>query len=244
MYFTIVHLCHRTVLGADSNGTCCHSLEIILFDVTKIVLVKRPHLQVKTELRKIWPVGDEPDDITVTTAHYCQGNEFDIVLLATTRTHPEQTRNDVCLHQRHSLSVAITRARQHLFVFGHCTVLESSSLWHGIVNFPGDQEEKQTYLLGDMARVMTQVEEQRMLRAMIKRDQPALQNTSGTTATPEDWNFLCVREIENNARERIERMGPLPAFYEDMDNLANNYGRMAAEGKAYLGTLSSDSDSD
>ena len=101
------------------------------------------------------------------------------MLLATTRTHPEQTRNDVCLHQRHSLSVAITRARQHLFVFGHFTVLESSSLWHGIVNFPGDQKEKQTYLLGDMARVMTQVEEQRMLSAMIKRDQPALQNTSG-----------------------------------------------------------------
>ena len=204
-------------------------------------------------MRKIWPVGDEPDDITVTTAHYCQGNEFDIVLLATTRTHPEQTRNDVCLHQRHSLSVAITRARQHLFVFGHFTVLESSSLWHGIVNFPGDQKEKQTYLLGDMARVMTQVEEQRMLSAMIKRDQPALQikrdqpalqNTSGTTATPEDWNFLCVREKEYNARERIERMGAEPAFYEDMDNLANNYGRMAAEGKAFLDTLSSDSDSD
>jgi hypothetical protein len=129
-------------------------------------------------------------------------------------------------------------------VFGHCTVLESSSLWHGIVNFPGDQEEKQTYLLGDMARVMTQVEEQRMLSAMIKRDQPALQNTSGTTATPEDWNFLCVREIENNARERIERMGPEAALYEDYDNCAKMLGRMAAEGKAFLAAHNADADSD
>ncbi len=37
-------------------------------------------------------------------------------------------------------------------------------------------------------------------------------------------------------------MGEIPAFEADMAALAENYGRMAAEGKAFLATLSSDSD--
>jgi hypothetical protein len=32
------------------------------------------------------------------------------------------------------------------------------------------------------------------------------------------WNFCCVREIENEARERVERMGVIPAFDEDMNS--------------------------
>ena len=37
-------------------------------------------------------------------------------------------------------------------------------------------------------------------------------------------------------------MGEIPAFEADMAALAENYGRMAAEGKAFLATMSSDSD--
>jgi hypothetical protein len=59
---------------------------------------------------------------------------------------------------------------------------------------------------------------------------------------PPPWDYLCVREIENAKRERIEKMGQIPAFEADMAALAENYGRMAAEGKAFLATMSSDSD--
>jgi hypothetical protein len=77
-------------------------------------------------------------------------------------------------------------------------------------------------------------------------------NDNGNKATEEDkgrdtnspprWNFLCVRELENAKRERIEKMGIIPAFDADMAALAENYGKMAAEGKAFLATLSDDSD--
>ncbi len=36
------------------------------------------------------------------------------------------------------------------------------------------------------------------------------------------WNFRCVREIENDKRERLERMGVIRAFDEDMKNLAKH----------------------
>jgi hypothetical protein len=51
-----------------------------------------------------------------------------------------------------------------------------------------------------------------------------------------------VREIENAKCERIEKMAFIPALEADMAALANNYGRMAAKGKAFLATLSDDSD--
>ncbi len=63
-----------------------------------------------------------------------------------------------------------------------------------------------------------------------------------SSSPPPTWDYLCVREIENAKRERIEKMGRIPAFDADMAALAANYGRMAAEGKAFLATLSSDSD--
>jgi hypothetical protein len=56
------------------------------------------------------------------------------------------------------------------------------------------------------------------------------------------WPFLCQREIENARREGIEKMGFIPAFDADMAALAKNYGKMAAEGKEFLATLSDDSD--
>jgi hypothetical protein len=58
------------------------------------------------------------------------------------------------------------------------------------------------------------------------------------------WNFRCVREIENDKRERVERMGVIPAFDEDMSNLAAGYGKMGDDGRAYLSTLSQSSDED
>ncbi len=58
------------------------------------------------------------------------------------------------------------------------------------------------------------------------------------------WNFRCVREIENDKRERVERMGVIPAFDEDMKNLAATYGKMGHDGRAYLSTLSQSSDED
>ena len=60
--------------------------------------------------------------------------------------------------------------------------------------------------------------------------------------SPPVWKFVCVREVENAKRERIEKMGIIPAFDADMAALASRYGQMAAEGKAFLATLSDDSD--
>ena len=56
------------------------------------------------------------------------------------------------------------------------------------------------------------------------------------------WNFQCVREQENAERERKRRMGSIPAFDADLQTLADTYGKMAAEGKAFLASLSDDSD--
>jgi hypothetical protein len=53
-----------------------------------------------------------------------------------------------------------------------------------------------------------------------------------------------LREIENEKRERIERMGAIPAFDADMAALANNYGTMSAQGSAFLDTLSDDASDD
>ena len=58
------------------------------------------------------------------------------------------------------------------------------------------------------------------------------------------WNFLCVREIENAKRERVERRGPFPAFMADMTALAATYGKMSDQGRAYLATLSDDTSDD
>ena len=80
-----------------------------------------------------------------------------------------------------------------------------------------------------------------LLQAELQKLQGAKDKGKDTNSPP-TWNFLCVREIENAKRERIERMGFIPAFEADMEALANNYGRMAAEGKAFLATLSDDSD--
>jgi hypothetical protein len=138
----------------------------------RIVLVLQPTRQVIKAMREIWPSGDEADDITVTTVNHCQGTEFDIVLLATTRTHSENTRDDPILHTEQSIIVALTRARQHLFVFGHCKTLESSYLWRQIIHFPGTPQEKLTCSREDMKNVMAEVDIL-MLKAAKKRKETA-----------------------------------------------------------------------
>ena len=64
------------------------------------------------------------------------------------------------------------------------------------------------------------------------------------TNSPPRWNFLCVREIENAKRARIEKMGVIPAFDADTGAMAAQYGAMAAEGRAFLASLSGDSSDD
>jgi hypothetical protein len=63
-------------------------------------------------------------------------------------------------------------------------------------------------------------------------------------STPPIWPFLCVRERENAKRERIKRMGVIPAFDADMKALADQYGTMAAVGKSFLASLGDDSSDD
>jgi ATP-dependent exoDNAse (exonuclease V) beta subunit len=78
-----------------------------------------------------------------------------------------------------------------------------------------------------------------------KKTKPAPPSSSSASSTvAPEWNFQCVREQENSERERIKRMGSIPAFDADIQKLADNYGKMAADGKAYLATLSEDSDDD
>ena len=72
---------------------------------------------------------------------------------------------------------------------------------------------------------------------------------SAVPLSPRDastWTFRCVREEENKEREKKRKMGAIPYFDAGLQEVANNYGRMAREGRAYLATLSpsvSDSDS-
>ena len=50
-----------------------------------------------------------------------------------------------------------------------------------------------------------------------------------------------MREVENAKRDRIEKMGIIPAFDADMEALANNYGQMAQGFRDFLNTLTPDS---
>ena len=85
--------------------------------------------------------------------------------------------------------------------------------------------------------------ESRITRAIKKRIKTNQQMISIRSSTPPDTSdFICIREQENAKRQRIEKMGAWPAFDADMAALAENYGKMAAEGKAFLATLSDDSD--
>ena len=59
-----------------------------------------------------------------------------------------------------------------------------------------------------------------------------------------EWNFTCVREVENAARQRVLRIGQIAAFDEDVLNLANKYGKLAADGRAYLASLTPDTSDD
>ena len=61
--------------------------------------------------------------------------------------------------------------------------------------------------------------------------------------SPQDgstWAFRCVREEDNIEREKMKKMGSYPYYHAGILKLADNYGRMAKEGKAYLASLSDD----
>ena len=57
-------------------------------------------------------------------------------------------------------------------------------------------------------------------------------------STPPISSFECVREMEMEKRDRIKRMGAIPAFDSDMAACAAVYGPITAKGKALLATLS------
>jgi hypothetical protein len=73
---------------------------------------------------------------------------------------------------------------------------------------------------------------------------------SNQSVLPPKWDFKCTREIENEKTERekarllrIETMGILPAHYRDLiEELAANYGKMAAKMREHQNSLSDDSD--
>ena len=67
------------------------------------------------------------------------------------------------------------------------------------------------------------------------------QQASSSNTEP-TWNFLCVREIENARLEKIKRMGAWPAVEDDLRLCADKLGVASLKAKAYLATLSEDSD--
>jgi hypothetical protein len=67
------------------------------------------------------------------------------------------------------------------------------------------------------------------------------QQASSSNTEP-TWNFLCVREIENARREKIKRMGATLAGEDDLRLSAEKLGVATLKAKAYLATLSEDSD--
>ena len=58
-------------------------------------------------------------------------------------------------------------------------------------------------------------------------------------AAPTNWPWKLTYTLgqENDERERIERMGSIPAFDADIQMLADNYGSMHDSGKEYLAEL-------
>ena len=54
--------------------------------------------------------------------------------------------------------------------------------------------------------------------------------------------FRCIREIELEKQQRVERLGEIGVFNADIAKMAATYGAASATGRAYLGTLSPPSD--
>ncbi len=226
------------------------------------------NFKIRSELKRFWPVGSDALEIVVATIDSFQGAELEIVLLATTRVKPEGV-NSKFLTDGRRINVALTRAKRHLFIFGDCKALKSSPVWKSIIDFCGNSKDKKRYQHNKMSEVMDEVQylmndvgidtasvqsgaqtekytnsndsDDGLLDEPIFKKKKSVQQVSNNDSPP-TWNFQCVREQENAKRERVEKMGEWPAFDADMAALAENYGRMAAEGKAYLATLSDDSD--
>ena len=195
--------------------------------------------KIRLALQQFWPCGTDAREIVVGTVDHFQGVEFDIVLLLTRRSPMEST----LLDNKRSINVALTRARRHIFLFVDYVTIKQSPLWSSIINYPAKPDKKRQYRYDEIKVVMDNVDS-RITRASNKRIKTNQQMLSIRSSTPPDTSeFICIREQENAKRERIEKMGAWPAFDEDMKNLAENYGIMAAVGKAYLASLSDDSDS-
>jgi hypothetical protein len=203
-------------------------------------------------LKQCWSSGSDAREINIGTIDCFQGAEYDIVLLVTARNLSD---GDTLLDNTRSVNVALTRARRHIFLFADCLALKQSPLWHKIIDFPEKKDKKGHYRHDEIRGVMDNVES-RIKRASKKRmKKKELILSSKSISTPPSWDFVCVREQENTKRQRkeerdnehrqrIEEIGAWPAFDEKMAKLGDGYGRMAREGKAYLATLSDDSDSE
>ena len=60
--------------------------------------------------------------------------------------------------------------------------------------------------------------------------------------TAPTWNFKCVREIENERLEKIDRLGVYGASQDDLGLSVTKMGVQNDKCRAYLATLSEDSD--
>ncbi len=211
----------------------------IQFAVNFFLVSYQKQQKIRLALQQFWPSGTDAREIVVGTVDHFQGVEFDIVLLLTGRNLTESK----LLDNERSINVALTRTRRHIFLFADYVTIKQSPLWSKIISYPEKPDKKRQYRYDEIKGVMDNVES-RIRRATKKRIKKNQQMLSTRSSSPLDSSdFICIREQENAKRQRIEKMGEWPAFEEDMKKLAANYGVMAAEGKAYLASLSDDSDS-
>ena len=92
-------------------------------------------------------------------------------------------------------------------------------------------------------------------RACVGLPTDILGEASRKIAEVPEWPYLCTREIELAKANRmnslklarqalIDKLGFLPAFDATMLEQSEIWARLAAEGRAFLDTLSSDSEDD
>ena len=92
-------------------------------------------------------------------------------------------------------------------------------------------------------------------RACVGLPTDILGDASRKIAEVPEWPYLCTRERELAKANRmnslklaqqalIDKVGILPAFDASMLEQSESWARIAAESRAYLGSLSSDSDDD
>jgi superfamily I DNA and/or RNA helicase len=80
-------------------------------------------------LRKI---GLKGNDIEVNTVDGFQGREKEIIIFSCVRSNDSQSLGFLTDERR--MNVAITRAKEYLFVFGNAATLSSNSVWTSFMN--------------------------------------------------------------------------------------------------------------